>query len=130
MNLATIIGRSVRDAELRYTAAGHPVMSLTVVTNEPRGGGENRKMVPEFHKITVYGKFVETLSPKIKKGTELFVMGPVRTREWTDKQGAKRSSTEIEAKTIRITQEKFTEADPTDAELQRNHAADEKEWNV
>ncbi len=135
MNQAVIIGRCTRDAELRYTTSGSPVMTLSVATNETRGGGETRKTIVEFHTVTAFGRYVESLAPKLKKGSEVFVLGKVTTRSWNDKQtGLKREKTEISAQTIRMTQEKGMEVAPTDAELQRAHAAsaaaDESDWNM
>lgn len=122
MNQALIIGRNVRDAEVRYTAGGAPVMNLTIATNETRGGGDSRKVITEFHRVVCWGAYVVDLSQRIKAGAELLVLGKISTRSWNDKNGLKREATEIVAGTIRLTQEKSTlPISPSDAQLQAGY---------
>jgi len=134
MNLCMLIGRMGKDAELRYTAGGSPVMNLSLATSQLRGSQESGKVVTDWHRVVAFGKYVETLAPKIKKGAEVFVMGAVTTREWEDKTtGAKKSVTEVTAKTVRLTQEKTRHSEQTDAEIQASYkpdATDEGDWNV
>jgi single-strand DNA-binding protein len=115
MNVAILIGRAGRDAELRHTPSGAAVMTVSLATSEPRGKAEDRKVHVEWHKVVCWGTYVVELAPRIKKGVELFVHGKVSTRQWEDKQGVKKYSTEVIAHTIRITQDKESGgfADPT-----------------
>ncbi len=124
VNRATLVGRAGKDAELRYSQNGSAVMNLTVATSEVRGSGADRKEFTEWHRVVAWGKYVETLAPKIKKGTEVIVLGKVSNRSWVDKQGVKKYSTEINADTVGLTQEKGHETElsgQTDAELQTNY---------
>lgn len=103
MNMILIVGRISQDAEVRYTAGGQPCVNLSVATNEPRGNGRE---VTQWHRVTVFGDWVPQAAPRWKKGTEIFIMGKMQTRSYEDRDGAKRESTEIIAKTIKTTGEK------------------------
>jgi single-strand DNA-binding protein len=122
MNFAMLIGRAGKDAEVRHTPSGAAVMTINLATSEPRGKAEDRKVHVEWHKVVVWGDWVVNVAPRIKKGVELFVQGRVSTRQWEDKQGVKKYSTEIIASTVRITQDKEPDgfSDPTS----------EQGWNV
>jgi single-strand DNA-binding protein len=111
MNQVVLVGRCGRDAELRHTPSGAAVMTINLATSQPRGKGEDRKVDVEWHKVVVWGDWVVNVAPRIKKGTELFVLGKISTRQWEDKQGIKKWSTEILASTVRITQDKDASGD-------------------
>jgi single-strand DNA-binding protein len=101
VNKVILIGNLGRDAEIRYTANGTPVANFTMATtdrwNDPSGEKKERT---EWHRVVVWGKQAEAIAQYLKKGRQVFVEGSLQTREWTDREGNKRQTTEI--RTLRI----------------------------
>lgn len=98
VNKVILIGRLGADPELKYTTANRPVANLSIATNEvfkDKAGQRTEKV--EWHKIVVWGEQAETCSKYLSKGRSVFVEGKLQTRSYDDKQGAKRSTTEIVA---------------------------------
>src|SRR5262249_22999386 len=90
------------DPELRYTPGGQAVCDLRVATTDQwtDKGGE-RKEQTEWHRIVVWGKQAENCSQYLAKGRQVYVEGRLRTRQWDDKEGNKRYTTERAARTVR-----------------------------
>lgn len=97
MNQAIIVGRIGKDAVLKHTATGTPVVNFSVATNRMVG---TEKMT-DWHNVFAAGKYLDFLGPKLKKGVEVYVLGSVQTRSW-EKDGVKQFKTEINAKTLRV----------------------------
>jgi single-strand DNA-binding protein len=98
LNKAMLIGRLGRDPELRYTQSGQPVCNFSMATDESytdRDG--NRQDRAEWHKVVVFGRQAENVSNYLKKGSLCFVEGSLQTRQWEDKEGQTRYTTEIKA---------------------------------
>lgn len=103
LNKAMLIGRVGRDAELRYTSGGSPVLSINLATSEVWRDKQGKKQErTEWHRISYWGKGAEAVGPYVLKGKEIYVEGSIQTREWTDRQGQKRYSTEIRADKITL----------------------------
>jgi single-strand DNA-binding protein len=103
LNKAMIIGRLGSDPELRYTQSGMPVANFNVATNEiwnDKSG--QRQERTEWHRVVVFNKQAEIAGKYLKKGREVFIEGRIQTREWQDKDGNKRYTTEIVASTIQF----------------------------
>jgi single-strand DNA-binding protein len=83
VNKVILVGNLGRDAELRYTPGGSPVATL------------NRQEKTEWHRVVLWGKTAESLSEYLIKGKQLYVEGRLQTRQWDDKDGNKRYTTEI-----------------------------------
>ncbi len=97
-NKAIIIGRLGRDPELRYTASGTPMTTMSVATNETYNDQNgNRQEKTEWHKIVVFGKQAENCNQYLSKGRSCLVEGSLQTRKWQDQQGQDRYTTEIRA---------------------------------
>lgn len=98
MNNVNLLGRLGRDPEVRHTKGGTPVCTLRLATNEwkknPDGGGER---YAEWHNVVVWGKQAESCGQHLTKGREVGVQGRLQTRSWEDKEGNKRSTTEVVA---------------------------------
>jgi single-strand DNA-binding protein len=98
VNKVILIGNLGRDPEVRYTASGTPVANFTMATTErwsdPSG---ERKERTEWHRIVVWGKQAEIAGEYLRKGRQVYVEGSLQTREWTDREGHKRQTTEIRA---------------------------------
>lgn len=98
LNKVIIIGNLTRDPEVRYAANGNAVCNFTVATNErwKDKSGEQQERT-EFHRVVVWGRQAETCGEYLNKGRSVYVEGRLQTREWEDKEGNKRWTTEINA---------------------------------
>jgi single-strand DNA-binding protein len=102
VNKAIVIGNLGRDPEVRYTAGGQPVANFSVATNErwtDKATGQLQERT-EWHRIVVWGKQAESCGEYLAKGRQVYVEGRIQTREWTDKEGKKVSTTEIVANQV------------------------------
>lgn len=103
MNKAMIMGNLGAKPELRFTKSGTAVTTLRVATNEVFTDGEGEKHEkPEWHSIVVFGKTAENCEKYLDKGRTVLVEGRIQTREWEDKDGNKRYSTEIVANSVQF----------------------------
>jgi single-strand DNA-binding protein len=99
VNKVILVGNLGRDPEVRYTTSGTAVANFTMATTDrwlDQGSGE-RKERTEWHRIVVWGKQAEIAGEYLRKGRQIFVEGSLQTREWTDREGNKRYTTEIRA---------------------------------
>ena len=101
VNKAILIGNLGADPELRNTTGGTPVCELRIATNEKwkdqQGATQERT---EWHRVVVWGKQAESAARYLSKGRSVYVEGRIQTREWEDKDGHRRWSTEIIASTV------------------------------
>lgn len=98
VNKAILVGNLGRDAEMRFTAGGTPVATVSLATTErfnDRDG--NRKEDTQWHRVVIWGKTAESLHEYLTKGKQIYVEGRIQTREWTDKDGKQARTTEIKA---------------------------------
>lgn len=103
LNKVMLIGRLGQDPELRYTQSGAAVTSFNLATNETWNDSAGKKQEKtEWHRIVVWGKQAENCAKYLKKGRQAYVEGRLATREYEDRNGAKRSVTEITAQTVQF----------------------------
>jgi len=104
LNKAMIIGYLGRDPELRNTQTGNPVCQLNVGTTRTYTNKQTNEKVSEseWHRVTVWGKQAENCAKYLKKGSQAYVEGRLRTSSYEDKEGIKRYSTEIVADTVQF----------------------------
>jgi len=91
------IGNLGRDPETRYTASGEAICNFSIACTEnwkDKQTGERKEMT-EWVRISAFGKLAEICSQYLKKGSQVYVEGSLRTRKWTDKDGQERYTTEI-----------------------------------
>jgi single-strand DNA-binding protein len=96
VNKVILVGNLGRDAELRYTPGGAPVATLNLATTEvwnDKAGQRQEKT--EWHRVILWGKSAESLSEYLVKGKQIYVEGKLQTRQWDDKDGNKRYTTEV-----------------------------------
>jgi len=96
VNKVILVGNLGRDAELRYTPGGAAVATLNMATTEvwnDKGGQRQEKT--EWHRVIFWGKVAESLTEYLTKGKQVYVEGRLQTRQWDDKDGNKRYTTEI-----------------------------------
>lgn len=98
-----LVGRLGRDPEGRSTAGGSKVVNLNLATDEQWTDqrGERQKKT-EWHRVSVFGRQADSCERYLQKGSQVFVEGRIQTREWEDKAGAKRTSTEIVASNVKF----------------------------
>jgi single-strand DNA-binding protein len=103
VNRVILVGNLGRDPELRYTAGGQPVASFSVATNERWNDREGKTQErTEWHRIVVWGKQGENCANYLQKGRTVYIEGRLQTREWEDKEGQKRQTTEVVAQTVQF----------------------------
>lgn len=96
LNLVVVIGNLGRDCELRYTPGGVAVATLNLATTETwNDKAGKRQEKTEWHRIVLWGKTAEALAEYLTKGKQVSVTGKLQTRQWDDKDGNKRYTTEI-----------------------------------
>ncbi len=96
VNKVILVGNLGRDAELRYTPGGAAVATLNLATTEvwnDKAGQKQEKT--EWHRVVVWGKSAESLAEYLTKGKQIYVEGKLQTRQWDDKDGNKRYTTEV-----------------------------------
>ena len=96
VNKVILVGNLGRDAELRYTPGGAAVATLNMATTEvwnDKAGQKQEKT--EWHRIVLWGKTAESLNEYLTKGKQIYVEGRLQTRNWEDKDGVKKYTTEI-----------------------------------
>jgi single-strand DNA-binding protein len=103
VNKVILVGNLGRDPEIRYTQGGTPVANFTMATTERWSdpSGEKREKT-EWHRIVVWGKQAEIASEYLRKGRQVYIEGSLQTREWTDREGNKRTTTEIRAQRLQL----------------------------
>jgi single-strand DNA-binding protein len=98
VNKAILVGNLGRDAEMRFTAGGTPVATVSLATTERFTDRDGQKREDtQWHRIVIWGKTAETLHEYLTKGKQIYVEGRIQTREWTDKEGKTAKTTEIRA---------------------------------
>lgn len=103
LNKAMIIGRLGQDPEVRYTQNNTAVATLNVATSERyKDQSGEWKESTEWHRVVAWGRLAEVCNQYAKKGREIYVEGPITTREWEDRDGNKRYTTEIKALTVQF----------------------------
>lgn len=104
LNQAQIIGHLGKDPEVRYLPSGEAVANFSIATTEKwkdKNSGEQREET-EWHRISVFGRLAEIVGEYLKKGSLVFIQGKIKTRKYTDKDGAERYATEIRAETMKM----------------------------
>ena len=96
VNKVILVGNLGRDAELRYTPGGSPVATINLATTEVwNDKAGQRQERTEWHRVVLWGKTAESLNEYLTKGKQIYVEGRLQTRQWDDKDGNKRYTTEV-----------------------------------
>lgn len=104
LNKVTLIGHLGRDPELRSFPNGDQVANATIATTDKwkdKHTGEPREAT-EWHRITFTGRLAGIAGQYLRKGAQVYVEGALRTRKWTDAQGAEKYSTEVRAERLQM----------------------------
>lgn len=99
VNKVIILGTLGKDPEIRYSTSGSAVCTLSLATNESwtdKATGERREHT-EWHRVQLFGKQAEVASEYLKKGSQTYIEGKLKTEKYTDKEGVERYQTSIVA---------------------------------
>ena len=99
VNKVILIGRLGKDPEVKYTGNGTPLARFTLATDESfkDRSGEQQKRT-EWHTIVAWGKLAEICGEYLAKGKQVYIEGSIRSRQWDDQSGNKRTAYEIVAR--------------------------------
>ena len=104
VNKVIIVGNLGRDPEMRYLPSGDAVANVTIATTDryrDKQSGENKE-ITEWHRVNFFGKLAEIVGQYLRKGSQVYIEGSLRTRKWTDQAGVEKYSTEIRADTMPV----------------------------
>jgi single-strand DNA-binding protein len=99
INKVIVVGNLGQDPDTRYMPSGSAVTNITVATNESwkdKQTGEQKDRT-EWHKVAMFGRLAEIAAEYLRKGSQVYIEGKLRTRKWQDKDGNDRYTTEIVA---------------------------------
>lgn len=99
VNKVILIGNLGRDPEVRYTPDGTAIASFSIATSDEwtdKTSGQKQERT-EWHRIVAYRRLAEICGEYLAKGRQVYIEGKLQTREWQDKDGNKRNTTEIVA---------------------------------
>ncbi len=97
INKVILVGNLGNDPEVKHTASGSAVANLTVATSEEwkdKSTGESKSQT-EWHRVVLFGKLAEIAGEYLRKGSQVYIEGQLRTRKWTDNAGVDKYTTEI-----------------------------------
>ena len=97
VNKVIIVGNLGADPDTRYMPSGSAVTNLSVATNESwkdKQTGEQKDRT-EWHRVAMFGRLAEIAAEYLRKGSQVYIEGKLRTRKWQDQQGNDRYTTEI-----------------------------------
>jgi len=98
VNKVILVGNLGKDPEIRYTKSGQAVASFSLATSEKWTGKDGSKEEKtEWHRITAWGKLGEICGEYLSKGKQVYIEGRLETREWEDRDGNKRQTTQVVA---------------------------------
>ena len=132
VNKVTIIGNLGRDPENRYLPSGEQVTSIAVATTDrwrDKATGDMKEQT-EWHRISFFGKLAEIAGQYLKKGSQVYVEGRIRTNKYTDRDGVERYQTQIIADTMQMLgskQDGSTQPAGTKQPAQHNSYAEAKQ---
>ena len=98
VNKAIIMGAVGGDPDIRYMTNGNAAVNFSVATNESwkdKQGVQQEKT--EWHRVVAFGKLAEIIGEYVKKGSKVYIEGKIQTRQWDDKTGTTRYTTEVVA---------------------------------
>ena len=103
VNKVILIGRLGKDPEVKYTPSGAPVAKFTLATDEvfkDRAGEQQRRT--EWHTIVAWNRLAEICGEYLTKGKQIYIEGSIRSHQWEDQSGNKRTAYEIQARDMKM----------------------------
>jgi single-strand DNA-binding protein len=119
LNKVLLIGRLGADPEIRYTSDGTAVANFNIATNRlVKREDKWEEGEPDWHRIVVWRRLAEVCGEYLRKGSNVFVEGQLRTRSWEDRDGNKRWTTEVIARDMIMLDSKEDRASGTGTDLE------------
>lgn len=97
VNKVILLGNLGQDPEVRYLPSGGAVANITLATSESwrdKTTGEQKEQT-EWHRVVLFGKLAEVAGEYLRKGSQVYIEGQLRTRKWTDQSGTEKYTTEV-----------------------------------
>ncbi len=116
VNKVILVGNLGRDPETRYMPDGAAITNVSVATSfqwNDKASGE-KKEETEWHRVVFRGKLAEVAGEYLKKGSQVYVEGRLRTRKWQDKEGQDKYTTEIIADRMQMLGSRAGAGEPRD----------------
>lgn len=104
VNKCILVGRIGKDPEVRHSADGAAITNITLATSEDwkdKNTGAKQERT-EWHRVVFFGKLAEIAGQYLKKGSQVYVEGAIRTRKWTNQEGKDQYTTEIVASDMQM----------------------------
>lgn len=96
INKVILVGNLGKDPEIRYNPNGNAIAGFSIATSESYKDKQGQTVEKtEWHNITIFGKLAEIGGEYLKKGSQVYLEGKLKTEKWTDKQGQERYTTKI-----------------------------------
>lgn len=111
LNKVTLIGNVGRDPETRHTADGTAIVNMTLATTHKSKGQEET----EWHRLTIFGQQAEVAEKYVRKGSQIYAEGRLRSRKYTGKDGVERTSVEVLVERFLLLGKSSTASAQTDA---------------
>ena len=131
VNKVILLGNLGKDPEVRYLEGGIADANFTLATSETykdRTSGE-RKSITEWHNVVVWRGLAEIAEKYLKKGSQVYIEGKLRSRQWQDKDGNNRYTTEIVADTMQMVGKRddnaSNESTPSSPDIENNNEVDD-----
>jgi single-strand DNA-binding protein len=120
VNKVILVGNLGADPETRYMPSGDAIANIRLATTDSwkdKATGE-KKEATEWHRVAFFGKLAEIAGQYLRKGSQVYIEGRIRTRKWQDKDGQDRYTTEIVADTMQMlgSRQGMGEAPPRESE--------------
>lgn len=97
INKVILVGNLGQDPEVCYLPSGGAVANITLATSESwrdKATGEQKEQT-EWHRVVLFGKLAEVAGEYLRKGSQVYIEGQLRTRKWTDQSGTEKYTTEV-----------------------------------
>jgi single-strand DNA-binding protein len=101
LNTLTVVGRLTRDGELKYTASGTAVSEFSIAVHGIRKRGSNWEEQVSFFPVSLFGKTAESVSPYLRKGTQVGIRGELQQQRW-EHEGRQMSKVVILAQELQL----------------------------
>ena len=114
LNKVMLIGRLGKDPDIRYASSGTAVCNFSVATSRSwKDKDGNKKEEVEWHNVVAFDKLAENCAEYLKKGSQVYIEGRIKTEKYDDKEGVTRYATKINAHTVQFLDGKKQEAQAT-----------------
>lgn len=122
-----LIGNLGRDAEMKYSQQGSPLLEFSIAVNEAlRGRTVSGNEKTDWYRVTLWGKQAETLKTYLLKGKQVFVDGRLRIRDYVDREGKNRYSLEVTADNVQLLGGRVDQAGGLEGEASQVPGTDEQ----